>query len=75
MTLEDSIHSQRLRVLREAERWAMSVKPVGGMACPARCSIACASGSSSTARMACIPNGGKHGVGARRPFRCRRSAA
>ena len=72
MTLEDSIHSQRLRVLRDAER----LKNV---------SEACRrhgmsrtvfySGWSSTGLMACTPSATRRAGGVRRPSQSKRSAA
>lgn len=55
MTLEDSIHTHRLRVLREAERLGMSVRRADAMGYRGRCSIVCASGTSHTARTGVHP--------------------
>ena len=76
MTLEDSIHSQRLRVLREAERLGNVSEACRrhGVSRTVFYRLAAATGG-STARMASIPNGARRAAGARRRCRCRRSGA
>ena len=59
MTLEDSIHSQRLRVLRDAERLGNVSEACRRHGSRAPCSIGCGSGWSGTGRMACIRNAGR----------------
>ena len=76
MTLEDSIHSQRLRVLRDAERLGNVSEACRrhGMSRTLFYRLAPAAGA-VRARMACIRNGARRGAGVRRRCRCRRSAA
>jgi len=67
MTLADSIHTQRLRVLRDAEHLGNVSEAAGGMAYRGRCFIDCGSALNSTAATACILNGtGQRGAARRR---------
>ena len=74
MTLEDSIHSQRLRVLRAAERLG-NVSEACRRHGMSRTLFYRLRGWSSTGPMACIRNGTRRVEAVRRRCPCRRSVA
>ena len=74
MTLEDSIHSQRLRVLRDAERLGNVSEACRRHGMSRTCSIDCGGAWNSTARTGCIPSADARGPDGSRRFPCRRSA-
>ena len=75
MTLEDSIHSQRLRVLREAERLGNVSEACRRHGLSRTLFYRLRKRFERTALMACIPNGARRRRAARRRSRSRRSAA
>ena len=75
MTLEDSIHSQRLRVLRDAERLGNVSEACRRHGMSRTVFYRLRRHWSSTAPMACIPNDGTRAGGVHRPCPSRRSAA
>ena len=75
MTLEDSIHSQRLRVLRDAERLGNVSEACRRHGLSRTLFIGCGSASSSTDRTACIRSAARPAGVGRRPCPCRRSDA
>ncbi len=75
MTLEDSIHTQRLRVLRDAERLGNVSEACRRHGMSRTVFYGCGNGSSNMARMAYIRSGDRRGWAARRRCLCRRSAA
>ena len=75
MTLEDSIHSQRLRVLRDAERLGNVSEACRRHGMSRTLFIGCVAGWSSMGPTGCIRNDARCVVGAPRRCRCRRSAA
>jgi hypothetical protein len=73
MTLEDSIHRQRLRVLRDAERLGNVRRPAGAMGCRGRCSIGCVVAWRRTDRTAFTRSAARGDAAARRLCRSKRS--
>ena len=73
MTLEDSIHSQRLRVLREAERLGNVSEACRRHGMSRTAVLSLRQRLERYGPMASIPNGGRRGAVGRRRCRCRRS--